>query len=64
MSKAKEIPEEAAKHKDIPGYQPWRPEVAKRGGADSGQEKPEGKASAGDRLTNKPHWQHIWLLIS
>lgn len=30
MSKAKGIPEEAAKHKDMAGYQPWRMEVAKR----------------------------------
>lgn len=58
--KAKEISEEAAKHKDIPGFQSWRLEVAKKGGAGSGQEKSEGKASPGHSSTNKPCWQHIW----
>lgn len=57
--KAKEISEKAAKHKDIPGYQSWRLEVAKKGVAGSGQ-KSEGKASPGHSSTNKPCWQHIW----
>lgn len=44
-----------------PAYQTWRPEVARKGGAGLGQEEEsEGKASAGDKPSDKPHWQHIW----
>ena len=42
-------------------YQPWRLEVVRKAGAGLGQEEEsEGKASAGNKLSDKPRWQRIW----
>lgn len=41
----------------------WRLEVARKGAAGLGQQQ-ETEATAGNKPSNKPHWQHFALLLS